>query len=88
MGIQEHLWEFPCVHHLKIMGPSHHPLEAIVVEIMSKHAPDFDPGGMRIKQSGSGKYTSITAAVRFTHKEQVEAVFLELHQREEISLTL
>ena len=88
MGIQEHLWEFPCVHNLKIMGPSHHPLETIVIEIMSKHAPDFDPSTMRSKQSGSGKYISITAEVRFTHKEQVEAVFLELHQREEISLTL
>lgn len=88
MGIQEHLWEFPCVHNLKVMGLSQYPLEDIVKEVVSKHAPDFDHNSITSKASSSGKYTSVTVAIRFTHKEQVEAVFMEFHQREEISLTL
>ena len=88
MGIQEHLWEFPCVHQLKIMGLSSHPMVEIVAEIVGRHAPDFDRDSIACKASSSGKYTSVTVAVRFTHKEQVEAVFLELHEREEVALTL
>ena len=88
MGIQEHLWEFPCVHQLKIMGLSSHPMVEIVAEIIGRHAPDFDRDSIACKASSSGKYTSVTVAVRFTHKEQVEAVFLELHEREELAMTL
>lgn len=88
MGIQEHLWDFPCVHDLKVMGLSQHPIEDIVKEVISRHAPDYDPNSLSSKASRSGKYTSITVSVPFTHKEQVEAVFLEFHQREEIALTL
>ncbi|MEN8671421.1 MAG: DUF493 domain-containing protein [Ketobacter sp.] len=88
MGIQEHLWEFPCVHQLKIMGLSSHPMVDIVAEIIGRHAPDFDRDSIACKASSSGKYTSVTVAVRFTHKEQVEAVFLELHEREEVAMTL
>lgn len=88
MGIQEHLWEFPCVHTLKIMGLSSHPMVDIVTEIISKHAPDFDQTSVSCRASGSGKYISVSVAVTFTHKEQVEAVFLELHEREEVAMTL
>jgi len=88
MGIQEHLWEFPCVHKLKIMGLATHPMVDIVTEIVGKHAHDFDRDSISLRESGSGKYVSVTIAVHFTQKEQVEAVFLELHEREEIAMTL
>lgn len=88
MGIQEHLWEFPCVHNIKVMGLASHPMVDIVIEILNKHTTDFDRDKITCLSSSSGKYTSVTAEVRFTHKEQVEAVFLELHEREEVKLSL
>ena len=88
MGIQEHLWDFPCVHSVKIVGLSTYPLVDVVIEVVANHAPDFDRATLRSKQSGGGKYTSITVDVRFTHKEQVEALFQELHERPEVQLTL
>lgn len=88
VGIQEHLWEFPCVHSIKVVGFSHFPLTDVVTDVIRQHAADFDPATIRTRQSGSGKYTSVTADVRFTHKEQVEAIFKDLHDRPEIHLTL
>jgi len=88
MGIQEHLWEFPCVHSIKVMGLASHPMVDIVIEILDKHRAEFDRSTITSRSSSSGKYTSITAEVRFTHKEQVEAIFLELHEREEVKLSL
>ncbi|MGB3623189.1 DUF493 domain-containing protein [Ketobacter sp. MCCC 1A13808] len=88
MGIQEHLWDFPCVHSVKIVGLSEYPLVDVVTEVVSRHAPDFDRASIRARQSGAGKYTAVTVDVHFTHKEQVEALFQELHERPEIHLTL
>lgn len=88
MNIQEHLWDFPCHHDLKVMGLAHFPLADVVTEVVRRHAPDFDPASIRAKHSRTGKYISITATVYFTSKAQAEAIFLELHQREEVSQTL
>ena len=88
MGIQDHLWDFPCTHHLKVMGLSQYAIREIAIEVISKHAPDIDHDNIRSKASRSGKYVSITVPVTFTHKEQVEAVFLDLHLRAEITTSL
>ena len=88
MGIQDHLWEFPCTHHLKVMGLAQFPIREVAIEVITTHAPDIDHAGIACKTSSSGKYLSVTVPVTFTHKEQVEAVFLALHQREEITMTL
>ncbi|MAR91465.1 MAG: DUF493 domain-containing protein [Pseudomonadota bacterium] len=88
MGIQEHLWEFPSEHQLKIMGLAQHPMVDIVTDIVSRHAPDFDRDSIRCRHSGSGKYVSVTVAVRFTHKEQVEALYRDLHACEQVTMSL
>ncbi len=88
MGIQEHLWEFPCQHSVKIMGLAEHPMVDIVTSIIEQHAPGFDRDSVRFKTSSSGKYISVTVDVHFTHKEQVESLFLALHECEQVSMTL
>lgn len=87
-GIQEHLWEFPCDHSLKIMGLAQFPMAQIVTDIVLQHVPDFDATNIRTKSSSSGKYVSLTVDVRFTHKDQVEGLFLALHECEQVAMTL
>ena len=88
MTINSDVWEFPCQHDIKVLGLSQHPLVDIVIEIVSAHAPDFDSASIRTKPSSSGKYLSVTATVRFDSKEQLEALYRALHQREEVTQTL
>ncbi len=87
-GINEQIWEFPNTHDIKVLGLSHFPLVDVVIEVVKQHAPDFDPGTIRTSPSRTGKYLSVTATVHFTSKEQLEALYLALHQREEVSQTL
>ena len=41
-GINEELWNLPTDVNFKVMGRSQHPLTDIVIEIVKRHAPDFD----------------------------------------------
>lgn len=87
-GINESLWEFPLDHNFKVMGPSHYPLTDIVIEVVKKHAPDFDATRITVKSSRTGKYDSITAIVWITEKSQLENIYRDLNAREEVSWTL
>ena len=87
-GINEQIWEFPKSHDIKVLGLSHYPLVEVVTEVVRQHAPDFDPAPIRATPSRTGKYLSVTATVHFTSKEQLEALYLALHAREEVSQTL
>ena len=87
-GINEQIWEFPKSHDIKVLGLSHYPLVEVVTEVVRQHAPDFDPSTIRTTPSRTGKYLSVTATVHFTSKEQLEALYLALHAREEVSQTL
>lgn len=87
-GINEDLWEFPMEHNFKIMGAAHHPLIDIVIEVVKKHAPQFDETRISVKSSRTGKYDSITAVVWIEDKAQLENIYREFSEREEISWTL
>ena len=87
-GINEELWEFPTDFNLKVMGRSHHPLTDIVIEIVRRHAPDFDESRITVKSSRNGKFNSITAMVWITEKTQLENIYRELSEREEVTCTL
>lgn len=87
-GINEDLWEFPMEHNFKIMGSAHHPLTDIVIEVVKKHAPDFDETRISVKSSRTGKYDSVTAVVWIEEKSQLENIYRELGERDEVKWTL
>lgn len=87
-GINPDIWEFPHTHDIKVLGLAHYPLVDVVIEVVTRHAPDFDPSSIRITTSRTGKYLSVTASVHFTSKAQLEALYQALHAREEVSQTL
>ena len=87
-GINEDLWEFPTDHNFKVMGPAHHPLTEIVIDVVRKHAPNFDETRISIKASRTGKYNSVTAIVWVENKEQLENIYRDLSARDEVSWTL
>lgn len=78
MAEQETLLEFPCDFPLKIMGQTHEEFQQVVVEIVTKHAPDFDSGTLEIRASSGGKYVSLTCTVVATSKPQLDALYMEL----------
>lgn len=78
MADQETLLEFPCAFPLKIMGKAEDALAQVVLEIVTRHAPDFDGAAMEMRASSGGKYVSLTCTVTATSKPQLDALYREL----------
>lgn len=75
---QETLFEFPCAFPLKIMGLAHDELAQAVLEVVLRHAPDFDGATMEMRASSGGKYVSLTCTINATSKVQLDALYREL----------
>jgi len=75
---EESLLEFPCAFPLKIMGLANDALAQTVLEVVLRHAPDFDGATMEMRASSGGKYVSLTCTVNATSKVQLDALYREL----------
>ena len=75
---RETLLEFPCDFPLKIMGATDAGFAQAIVEVVLKHAPEFDPASVEMRPSKAGNYLSLTCTVRATSQAQLDALYLEL----------
>jgi putative lipoic acid-binding regulatory protein len=48
------------------------------MEIVLRHAPDFQPATIEMRPSRQGKYLSLTCVVNATSREQLDALYQEL----------
>jgi putative lipoic acid-binding regulatory protein len=78
MAEPDTLIEFPCDFPLKIMGATREGFAQAVVEIVLRHAPDFDAAKVEMRPSKAGNYLSLTCVVRATSKPQLDALYREL----------
>ena len=59
-----------------------------VIEIVTRHAPDFMPGTIETRPSREGKYVSLTATVNATSQEQLDALYRELCDHPSVVMVL
>lgn len=69
---------FPTAFPIKIMGRRETGFTKAVIEIVTRHAPDFMPASIETRPSREGKYVSLTATVNATSQEQLDALYREL----------
>lgn len=74
----ETLLEFPCDFPVKIMGATREGFAQGIVEVVLRHAPDFDAASVELRPSKAGNYLSLTCTVRATSKAQLDALYREL----------
>jgi hypothetical protein len=72
------LLAFPCDFPIKIMGRKQQGFAQEVMDVVLRHAPEFDPKTMQMRPSRQGRYLSITCVVRATSREQLDALYKEL----------
>ena len=72
------LIEFPCDFPLKIMGATDAGFAQAIVEVVLKHAPEFDAASVEMRPSRAGTYLSLTCTVRAVSQAQLDALYLEL----------
>jgi putative lipoic acid-binding regulatory protein len=84
----ETLLEFPCDFPIKIMGASREGLAQAILEVVMKHAPDFDGATMEMRASKAGNYLSFTCTVRAVSKTQLDALYRELSSHPWVKIVL
>ena len=84
----ETLFEFPCDFPLKIMGAAQDGFAQAILEVVIRHAPDFDAATMEMRLSKGGNYLSLTCTVRATSRAQLDAIYMELSRHPLVKVTL
>ena len=84
----ETLFEFPCDFPLKIMGAAQEGFAQAILEVVIRHAPDFDAATMEMRLSKGGNYLSLTCTVRAVSKSQLDALYMELSRHPRVKVVL
>ncbi len=88
MMTEEFRMEFPRDFPIKAMGRGGTTFDAVVVEIVRRHAPDLDPAQVRAQDSRNGNYRAVTVVVRATSRAQLDAIYLALSSHEAVVMAL
>jgi uncharacterized protein len=59
-----------------------------VLEVVLRHAPDFEPATMEMRPSRKGKYLSLTVTINATSREQLDALYQELCDHPSVVMVL
>jgi len=78
MAAEESLIEYPCDFPIKIMGRTTPGFAQTIVELVRRHAPDFEAASVEMRTSKQSKYLSVTCTVRATSREQLDTLYKEL----------
>lgn len=82
------LLEFPTDFPIKIMGVARADFAQAMVEMVLRHAPDFNAGTVETRTSSNGKYLSITCTIRATSKAQLDALYKEITAHPWVNMAL
>jgi putative lipoic acid-binding regulatory protein len=85
---QQTLLEFPCAFPLKIMGLANDALAQTVLDVVLRHAPDFDGATMEMRASSGGKYLGLTCTINATSKLQLDTLYRELSSHPLVKVVL
>jgi len=79
---------FPCDFPIKIMGRTQMGFAQAVIEVVHRHAPDFDAATLEMRPSREGKYLSLTCTIRAKSREQLDALYRELCDHPMVTMVL
>jgi putative lipoic acid-binding regulatory protein len=82
------LLEFPCRFPIKAMGRQSDDFETLVSEIVTRHAQFCADEPIRSTPSKAGNFISVTATVDAQSKAQLDAIYQELTDCEQVLMAL
>lgn len=81
----ETLLRFPCRFPIKAMGRSEAGVEAIMMAILGRHAPEASTDALRSRPSRNGNWVSVTVEIEAQSKAQLDAIYRELSEHTQIT---
>ena len=88
IGAGESLLEFPCRFPIKAMGRASEEFETLVRSIVSEHAALWPGEQFTSTPSREGTFVSVTAVVEATSQQQLDAIYQELTDAEQVIMAL
>jgi putative lipoic acid-binding regulatory protein len=82
------LLDFPCSFPIKAMGRQSDKFEAIVSGIVNRHAQLWPDEPIRSVPSKAGNFVSVTVTVEAQSKAQLDAIYQELTDCEQVLMAL
>lgn len=81
--------EFPCENYpIKIMGVAGDALHQCVIEVVTRHAPEFDSSNIKVRDSRQGSFQSLTVWITATGEPQLRALHEELIASDLVKMVL
>lgn len=82
------LMDFPCAFPIKAMGRSDGDFESLVSEIVLRHARLHGDSQVRARASGAGNFVSVTITVEAESREQLDRIYQDLTDCEQVLMAL
>ena len=80
--------EFPCRFPLKTIGKNNADFEPTIIEIVRRHVPSLKDEEISSRLSKDGKYVSITTTFTAESREQLDGLYYELSNHEQVMMVL
>ncbi|WP_437882724.1 DUF493 domain-containing protein [Pseudomonas sp. LRF_L74] len=81
--------EFPCADYpIKVIGEAGEGFHEMVIEVIQRHAPDFDVSGLTARDSRTGRFLSVQVRILATGPEQLQAIHLDLKATGRVHMVL
>ena len=87
-GQQETLLEFPCKFPVKAMGRDEDGFEALITDIVLSHAGMYVGESVTTNPSSTGKYLSVTVTIEALSKAQLDRIYQDLTDCEQVLMAL
>jgi len=85
---RETLLEFPCKFPIKAMGRNEASFQTLVENIVLNHAEIYAEKPITTNPSSSGKYLSVTVTVEAQSKDQLDRIYQDLTDCEQVLVAL
>ena len=80
--------EFPCNFPIKVMGRSKPGFKQLAVQLVAQHAGEIDADAVRTAPSRNGNFTALTITIVATSREQLDKIYQDLTEHEEVLMAL
>lgn len=88
MTEQESLLEFPCRFPIKVMGRNQGDFKSVVTEIITRHAESYAGEQVTTSASAEGNFLSVTVTIEALSREQLDVIYRDLTDCEQVLMAL
>jgi len=80
--------KFPTAFPIKVMGRTTDGFAQAIVDVVLKHAPDYEPATLEMRASREGNYLSVTVTINATSRDQLDNLYRELTSHPLVTMVL